>query len=94
MDQDYVGFAVAADDGELLAVVGVVEIADVLRLEVGKLLSRRTVEMLQPEIVGLAVANRINDASAVALEHDRTIAEDYRVLGAWAFEIDEAGPAG
>ena len=41
-DEDDVGFAVAADDGELLAVEGVVEIADVFRLEVGELLSGRS----------------------------------------------------
>jgi len=48
-DQHYIGFAVSADDGELFSVCGVVEIADEFRLEVGDLLSGRTVEMLSCE---------------------------------------------
>ena len=79
-NQDDVGFSVAAYDGELLAVIRVVEIADEFRLEVDKLLSRRTIKVPQPEIIGLAVANGVNDASAVALEHDRPIAHGTRTV--------------
>src|SRR5215469_2956049 len=74
VDQHHVGFAVPADGGELFAVVRVIEIADEFRFEVGELLAGRTIQMLQPEIVGLAVTNGVNDASAVPLEQDRAIA--------------------
>jgi hypothetical protein len=40
VEQDDVGFSVASKNGQLLAIVGVVEIADELRLEIGELLSR------------------------------------------------------
>jgi hypothetical protein len=36
-DQHHVGFTVAADEGELFAVVGVVEVADEFRFEVSSL---------------------------------------------------------
>jgi hypothetical protein len=85
---------VAADDGELLAVIRVVKITDKFCLEVSELLSGGTVKMLKPETVGLAVANGVNNADAVALEHDRPIARSHRVLGAGSLQIQESGGAG
>jgi hypothetical protein len=38
--------------GQLLAVIGIVEIADEFRLEIGELLFGRTIQVLQPEIIG------------------------------------------
>src|SRR5690349_9142021 len=89
-DQNDVGFPVAADDGELLAIIGVVEIADEFRLEVGELLSGRTIQMLQPQIVGLPFTNGVNDAGAVALEQDGAVAQHIGILSAGALEIQKA----
>ncbi len=47
-DQHHVGFTVAADDGELFAVVGVVEVANEFRFKVGELLAGCAIQMLQP----------------------------------------------
>lgn len=58
----------AADDGELLAIEGEVEVPDELGFEVGQLLTRRSVEILQPEIVGLAITYGIDDALPSALK--------------------------
>jgi hypothetical protein len=88
-DEDDVGLPVAADDGQLLAVIGVVEVADEFRLEVGELLSRRTVKILEPEIIGLAVTDGVNDSLAVTREQDRAVAEQHGVLCSGPFEIQE-----
>ena len=50
VDQHHIGFAMAANDGQLFAVGGIIEIADELRLEVSELPARSTIQMLQPEI--------------------------------------------
>src|SRR5579872_3983734 len=100
-DQHDIGLAVATDDGELLTVIRVVEIADEFGLEVGELLSRRTIQMLQPEVIGLPVANGVNDARAVAAEQDGTVAKHIGVLDAgtlaiqkpdWLAEIERQEP--
>ena len=71
-DQHHIGLAVAADDGKSFAIEGEVEVADEFGFEVGDLLTGRSVEILEPEIVGLAVAFGIDDPFAVGAENDRT----------------------
>src|SRR6266849_4644692 len=48
-DEDDVGVGVAADEGELAAVEGPVEVGYFFRLEIGDLLARGTVEGLEPQ---------------------------------------------
>jgi hypothetical protein len=90
-DQDDVGFPVAADEGELLTVMGVVEIADKLRFEVGELLSPRAVKMLQPEIVGCAIAHRVDNACPIARELDWPTANADGELCARPLEFHKSG---
>jgi hypothetical protein len=66
---------VAADDGESFSVKGVVEVADELGLEVGELPARRSVEILQPNFVDIALTYGIDDAFAISAESDRTDGE-------------------
>jgi hypothetical protein len=65
-------------------------IADELGFEVGQLLAGRSVEILEPEIVGLAVACGIYDPFAVGAESDRTDGEAELKLHARPFEFQEA----
>lgn len=64
-DEHHVGFAVAADDGELFAIEGEVEVADEFGFEIGELLAGRAVERLQPEIVGIPITDGIDNALSV-----------------------------
>src|ERR1017187_5207245 len=73
-DEDYIGVLVAADDGESFAVLRPIEIADEFGLEVSERFSRRTVALLKPQIVGIAVTYGIRDGFAVPGEADRAIA--------------------
>ena len=84
----------AADDGQLFAVWGIAEIADEFRLEVGDLLARSAIQVLQPEIVRSAVANGVDDAGAVVPEDNRIIAEERSVFGWRLLEIEEPGGTG
>jgi hypothetical protein len=61
----------AANDGELFAVEGIVEVADELGFEISQLLSGRSIEILQPEIVGVA-AYGMDNPFAVGAESDRS----------------------
>lgn len=89
-DEHHVGFPVAADDGELFAVEGEIEVADELGFEIGQLLTGRSVEILQPEIVGLAVAYGIDDPFAVGAESDRPDGEAEIKLRAKSFKFETA----
>ena len=84
----------AADDGELFAVEGPIEVADQFRLEIGDLFSRRTVEILEPEIIDIAVAHRVDNAFAVAGEADWPIAESLEGTPRGAVRIPGTGAAG
>ena len=94
VDQHHIGFAMAADDGQLFAVWGIAEVADEFRLEVGDLLARSAIQVLQPEIVRSAVANGVDDAGAVVPEDNRIIAEERSVFGRRLLEIERTGRAG
>jgi hypothetical protein len=61
---------VAAYDGDLLAVIRVIEIANEFRFKVGELFSRRTVKILDQRLSLWPSPRGINDAVAVAHEHD------------------------
>jgi len=89
-DLHHIGFPMAADDRELFAVEGEVEVADELGFEVGQLLAGRSVEILQLEIVGLAVARGIDDPLAVGAESDRTDGVAELKLHARPFEFQVA----
>jgi hypothetical protein len=56
---------VAADEAELLAVKRPEEVAEAFRLEIGDLLSRRAVERLQPEVIGILVAEGVEYSFAI-----------------------------
>src|SRR5580704_12885977 len=87
--QHHVRLKVPANHSQLLAVERIVKVADVLRLEIGELFSRRAIQMLQPQIIGLALAHRINHARSVARELDRPRFDVQGVLGPRTFEVDE-----
>ena len=91
VDQHHIGFAMATDDGQLFPVRGIAEIADEFRLEVGELLARSAIQVLQPEIVRSAVANRVDNAGAVVPEDNRIIAEERSVFGWRLLKIKEPG---
>jgi len=55
LQEDDVGIGVAADQTELGAVERPVKVNDLLRFEVGELLSRGTVERLEPEVFRVLV---------------------------------------
>src|SRR5260370_41646614 len=70
--QEYnVGIGVAADESESLAIEGPVKVPDAFGFEVGDLLSRRTVERLEPEGIRVLVKARINDRFAIMGEANR-----------------------
>src|SRR5580700_1121038 len=89
-EQHHIGFAVAADDGELFAVEGEVEVADDLGFKIGQLLAGRSIEILEPKIVGVAAAYGIDDPFAVGAESDRTEGVAELKLHASPFEFQEA----
>ena len=91
VDQHHIGFTMAADDGQLFPVCGIAEIADEFRLEVGELLARSALQVLQPEIVRSAVANRVDNAGAVVPEDNRIIPEERSVFGWRLLKIKEPG---
>src|ERR1035438_8220442 len=77
---------VAADQPQLAAVERPVKLRDVFRLEVGDLLSRRTVERLEPEVISVLVRERINDSFAIRGEADSPLdralrVQKFRILG-------------
>lgn len=76
----------AADHAQLGAVERPAKVGDLFRFEVGDLLSRRTVERLEPEVIGILVTEGINDSFAIVGEADRPPAwalqvVKFRVLG-------------
>src|SRR5271166_6440182 len=79
----------AANDGEMFAVEGEVEVANEFGLEVSELLAGRSVKILQPEIVGLAVAYGIDDPFAVSTESDRPDGVAKSELHAGPFEFEK-----
>src|SRR5579863_4260699 len=54
-----------ANHTHLAAVERPVKIRDVFRLEIGELLPRRTVERLEPEVIGVLVSDRIDHSFAI-----------------------------
>jgi hypothetical protein len=82
---------VAADDYKLFVVKGPVEIADELRLEISEWFSRRTVELLEPEVVGIAFVYRVDDGFAVTGEEDWSIAQGRKRLRAGTFKFYKTG---
>ena len=70
LQEDHIGFGVAADHSQLAAIERPVKVADLFSLEVGDLFSRRTVERLEPEVFSVLVTQRISDGFAVMGEAD------------------------
>jgi hypothetical protein len=71
LQEYYIEIIVAADHTQLAAVERPVKVTDVFRFEVGDLLSWRTVEWLEPEVINVLVTERINDSLAIGCEADR-----------------------
>jgi hypothetical protein len=70
--QEYnIGLGVAANHTQLATVEGPVKVHDAFRFEVGDLLSRRAIERLEPEIIGVLVTESINDSFAIMGETDK-----------------------
>lgn len=80
----------AADDGELLAVEGPVEIADEFGLKVGDCFSWRTGEVLEPEIIDITVAHGVDNAFAVAGQADWRVTQARKGLHTRPFEFHES----
>ena len=71
-DEDDIRVGMAADEGELAAVEGPAEVVDLFGCEISELLAWGTIQGLEPEVVGSAVANGINDSFAVASKANRS----------------------
>ena len=73
LQQHDVRIRVAAKHAQLAAVERPVKVLDPFRLEVRDLLSRRTVERLQPEVCPILVSQSIDHSVAIMGEADRPI---------------------
>src|SRR5215471_20334842 len=84
-NEDDVGISVTADEAQLPAIKRPVKVSDALRSETGKLLSRRPVKRLLPQIVGILVAEGISYRFAIRREANTSLARmlqrrEFRVL--------------
>jgi hypothetical protein len=73
LQEHNIGIGMAADYAQLTTVERPVKVGDVFRFEVRDLLSRCTVEGLEPEVISILDAEIISDSFAIVGEADSYI---------------------